>query len=199
MSKTDKDRPFWVQNLDIGRIDHDHRTGVCIIGDDKRESWSSWRNHRRVCKKNVTVEYTCTKQDPVLVYRWREGRVQTCWGYSRVCPCPIPDDWKNEDHGCTGRYRYTQCVGHTRIEHDASIPCACDDRPPRATCFPAWNFGYCYGGVPHEFVRTYYHGPERARERQLKNMAREYNTYGDIEDDDFFNRQARSSARWDYW
>jgi hypothetical protein len=53
--------------------------------------------------------------------------------------------------------------------------------------------------VPSEFVRTYYHKPERARERKLRDYAREYNTYGELEDGDFENRQSRGSARWLYW
>ena len=36
-------------------------------------------------------------------------------------------------------------------------------------------------------------------ERKLRDYAREYNTYGELEDGDFENLQARSSARWLYW
>jgi hypothetical protein len=46
------------------------------------------------------------------------------------------------------------------------------------------------------FVDHVWHNPERVRTRdQLRNLAREYNTYRDIEDDDFPNWQARNRAR----
>jgi len=198
MSKTDKDSPFWVQTLD-NRIEHDHADGVCVISDDRRDRWSAWSQHRaKHCAKRVVVEFTCTKSEP---YRGR-GRwnVQTCWILSRVCECPIPESWKREDHGCTGELRRLGCVGHTRIEHHPEIPCHCDDRPPTPTCTPAWNFGYVYGGVPHWFVREVWHSPERAREREtLGSIRREWNEYGDVEDGDFANYQARNSARWLWW
>lgn len=199
MSRTDKDRPLWVQNAEHGLIDHDHRTGECIISDDQRDKWNSWRNHWRRCNKRVIVEYNCTKDDPnFTAYSWRtRSRRQTCWTW--VCECDIdePHEWMFH---CDNPGR-VQCAGHTRVEYDDSIPCVCDDRPPLATCTPDWVYGRAYvtGGVPTWFVRQDYHRPERARERKLRDLAREYNTYGDIEDDDFVNRQARNSCRWTWW
>jgi hypothetical protein len=198
MAHTDKDRPHWVQNAEHGHIDHDHRTGKCIIDDDQRNRWGAWNHHWRDCKKRVRVPYTCTKDDPNRT--WRDG--QTCWTWLRECDCPIPEDWKREPHGCLGRLRRITCVGHTRIEIDDSIPCACDDRPERATCFPAWDVGryYRWGGIPSEFVREVYHRPERRRVRdEVRRLAREYNAHGDLADGDVFNRQARNSARWLWW
>jgi hypothetical protein len=207
MSKTDKTRPLWVQNAEHGHIDHDHADGVCVVSHDQRDRWPhNRRNHYRRCAKRVEVEYYCTKDEP---YRgrgghyWRRGwDLQTCWTLVRNCECPIPEDWKREDHGCTSRWIRVKCTGpHTRIETDNSIPCVCDDWDEIPTCFPSWEIGrhYTWGGVPSEFVRRYYHKPERARERELRDLAREYNAYGDLEDGDFVNRQGRNSCRWLYW
>lgn len=197
MSHTDKDRPFWVQNQESGIIDHDHRHGVCIVGIDKSIQWSSFRNHYRHCAKRVEVVTRCWKDEPNKFYDWRNKRyVYTCWKWEYKCdPAPVEFHW----HIYCEKDYYVECIGHKRIEHHDEIPCSCDNRPVPPTCFPRWQFGYTYGGVPSAFVRTYYHKPERARERKLRDLAREYNAYGDIEDADFFNRQGRSSARWDYW
>lgn len=186
MSKTDKDRPFWVQNLEHGRIDHDHRNGVCIISDDQRDRWPAWRHHWALCAKRVKVEYTCTKAEP---HHDRMGG-QTCWTLKKVAGDTI---------GYL-RWEWVQCIGHTRTEFHDEIPCSCDDKPEPATCTPSWVYGRCWsGGVPSDFVRRYYHRPERARERGLQELVREYNAYGDLEDGDFVNRQARNSCRWLYW
>jgi len=201
MSKTDKDKPFWVQNLD-NPIEHNHEHGRCVISDDRRDRWSGWGpRHRRRCNKNVVVEFTCTKDEPYRGRgRWHE---RTCWILRQVCECPIPASWKRESHGCTGRFRPLGCIGHTRTEYHTEIPCVCDDRPEPATCFPEWNstwHSFCYGGVPHWFVREVWHSPERAREREtLGRIRREWNEYGDVEDDDFANYQGRNSARWLWW
>jgi hypothetical protein len=49
------------------------------------------------------------------------------------------------------------------------------------------------------FVDHVWHNPERVRTRdQLRNLAREYNAYGDLEDGDFPNWQARNCARWSW-
>lgn len=212
MSRTDKDRPWWVQVEDEahGLIDHDHRTGVCIISNDRRDRFG-WRNnghhHWRNCKKRVEVHYTCTKDDPYrLGYsRWTQSRGffrrQTCW--TTVCNCAIPEAWRDEVHGCTSQTR-VQCIGHTRIEHDPTIPCSCDDWPPRPTCTPTTAFGswsaYIRGGVPSDFVRKVYHRPERAKARAaLDNLRRRYNAGQDLEDESYESNQARNSARWIYW
>lgn len=74
-------------------------------------------------------------------------------------------------------------------------------------CFwmPAWPaYRQCrwlmFGkAVPKWFVDHIWNGPERVRVRDgLRNLAREYNSYGDIEDDDFPNWQARNCARWSW-
>lgn len=79
-----------------------------------------------------------------------------------------------------------------------------DDYP---TCTRYWGGRYTfiaslqYGeSVPGWFVKHVWREPERRRERDdLRDLAREYNTYGDLEDDDFPNYQARNSAKWYYW
>lgn len=199
MSKTDKDAPFWVQNSWHGMIDHDHRRGECIVSEDQRDRWPAWRNHHRRCNKRVEVTTYCTKYDPNTYYSWpARRRVQTCWKWEYKCN-PDPDEF--HWHIYCERDYYAKCIGHRKIEYRNEIPCTCDERPEVATCFPSWKAGqfYIWGGVPSAFVRTYYHKPERARERKLRDLAREYNAYGDIEDGDFVNHQARNSARWDYW
>lgn len=193
MSRTDKDRPYWVRVLDYNLIDHDHRDGKCIISDDRRERWSMHRHHYRTCKKRVEVVEYCTKKDP-----HRDWNGQTCWKY--VCDEDIPDAWKREHHGCQ-KMRRVGCIGHKKIERDNSIPCICDDFV-RPTCFRSMPYPegrYTYGGVPSWFVREVYHRPERARERKLRDVMREFNAGEDIEDYDFENRQARNEARWIWW
>ena len=209
MAHTDKDRPYWVRIRDYNIIQHDHTRGVCIVDDDRRNRWAAWRHHWRNCAKRVRVEWECTKADPYRPrrwhYSWMYGGIyrdnDLCWDWA--CGCAIPDSWKREPHACTARVR-TQCLGHVSIETHAEIPCVCDDKPEPATCFPeepsSWRYS-CFGGggVPHDYVRARWHGPERRREREdLRDAARLYNAGEDLEDFDFVNRQARSSARWLY-
>lgn len=53
--------------------------------------------------------------------------------------------------------------------------------------------------VPRWYVNHVWTEPERVRERdQLRNLAREYNAHGDLEDGDFPNWQHRRGATW-YW
>lgn len=53
--------------------------------------------------------------------------------------------------------------------------------------------------APGWYIDHYWNNPERVRTRdQLRNLAREYNTYGDLEDGDFPNWQARSCAKWSW-
>jgi hypothetical protein len=206
MAHTDKDEPYWVRIRYTGLIDHDHRRGVCIVDDDRRNRWSAWRHHWRNCAKRVAIKWECTKAEPYRAYGprydWYYSHLETprCWSW--VCGCAIPDSWKRELHGCTDRVR-TQCLGHTRIETRPEIPCVCDDKP-EPTCFPRESLEERYscfggGGVPREYVRAVWHGPERQRERVgLREAAARWNAGDDLEDFDFVNRQARSSARWLY-
>lgn len=215
MSRTDKDRPWWVTNFQDGPelYNHDHTTGECIEESLEYAKWSQTRSLHRNCKKYLTWTEYCTKAEAYAGYkknRWPiygERNYGKCW----VTSCDHrPYDWTTRQHHptstCPDAYR-RQCAGHREYRWDYSIPCVCDDYPPKPTCdriavddrngTRRWR--YTWGGVPSEFVRTYYHKPERARERKLRDYAREYNTYGDIEDGDFDNRQARNSARWLYW
>ena len=225
MSHTDKDKPLWVQNAEHGVIDHDHTRGVCIVLNDQRDRWGGWRHHfGKRCKKRVLVEFECHPEkvngkrqlvfpEDIELPQYRYGystRLNTdaCWVWT--CDCPFETSkygtriYEDSSWGhrlfCEHRY-FVKCRGHSFTETDDSIPCSCDAKPEAATCTPAWGFGrhFFYGGIPSDFVRQHYHCPERARERKLRDMAREYNAYGDIEDDDFENRQARNSMRWVYW
>ena len=201
MSKTDKDRPYWVRTRESGLISHDHRSGVCVIDEDRRNRWVAHRNHYRVCAKRVRVEFTCTKDEPYRAYRGvYPMRERVCW-ISR-CACPIPDAWKRELHGSCVRER-VGCIGHVRYEYHADTPCVCDDFV-RATCFPEQSpdrrfesFGG--GGVPGWFVNAVWHAPERRRERDdLRDAARAFNAGEDLEDFDFPNPQARNRGRYYY-
>lgn len=208
MSRTDKDRPYWVVMIQDsnGRIDHDHRHGECIEDSLEYEKWANGSQYRfgrhHHCKKNVWVTEYCTKDEPNTKFVWDSlgsRRVQTCWTW--VCTCP--DGMHTIISHCRKR---VQCDGHSKRIRDNDIPCSCDDYLPAPTCAfhgpddtrGGWR-RYTWGGVPTWYCREVYHRPERARERGLRDMAREYNTYGDIEDDDFENRQARNSARWLWW
>lgn len=219
MSRTDKDRPWWVKTWQDDRyIEHDHRFGECIeetldyVKWNGGGRWSHARGHYRKCNKRVERHFYCTKKDPYTYSSYwyftfagtRYRIAQECW--TERCRCDVPrgrrhSKWvDNRDCPTWGR---VQCEGHTEVYRDDSIPCICDDWPERPTC-NVWTRDrsqrrYMYGGVPTWFVRVVYHRPERARERRLNDMAREYNTYGDIEDDDFINRQGRNQARWEWW
>lgn len=204
MARTDKDRPWWVvQHQERFPIDHDHRNGACIVETIKdARPHRRWQHHKR-CRKYITVEWSCTKAEPIRLSWYRSSitrsdfRGQTCW--TSVCGCdPYDPGW----HINCNRVR-VGCIGHTRRERDASIPCVCDDFPPVATCTPSYRYDYRHtrGTPPADFRRSIYHGPERRRERDdLLEMAKDYNSNWTLEDDgDFFNRQGRNSARWDWW
>jgi hypothetical protein len=209
MSRTEKDRPWWVQVSDLARvIEHDHTDGRCVISDDRRQRWGAFQHHRwRNCKHRVVVHFECTKAEPYVApnrYRGWMDAGRTCW--TTVCGCPVPDAWKREDSHAWGRCsrERVQCIGHTRVEWDYSIPCECDDWDP-PTCFPrapedsGFN-RYVRGGVPSDYVRVMYHKPERARVRAgLHDAASRFNAGADLEDWDLPNYQARNSCRWLYW
>jgi hypothetical protein len=202
MARTDKDRPWWVvQHQENNPIKHDHRHGECVEETFETSRGYAHNRHRyghcKNCRKYTTIEYTCTKAEP---YRGRYGYgTQTCW--VRVCTCPIPDSWKSELHGCENR-EWTGCIGHTRRDFDASIPCVCDDFPPDPTCCRSYTYDYPWtrGGAPSSYVHVVWTGPERARERDgLRALAKEFNATGGIEDDDFPNNQHRHGAAWMWW
>lgn len=228
MSRTDKDRPGWVKTWQDGHyIDHDHRFGECVeetFEYDRAVSgrgWVSHKHHWRGCKKRVERVFYCTKREPYtyvnsswgygeLTGRTRYRADQECW--IERCRCDVPRGRRHSsrwvasswDRIACPTWGRVQCEGHTEVKRDASIPCTCDDWPERPTCdaYPAGDqdyFRYFSGGVPSWYVTQYYHRPERARERRLRDLAREYNAYGNLADDDFVNRQARSSARWTWW
>lgn len=208
MSRTDKDRPAWVQVQDAARgvLEHDHRDGRCEPSDDRRDRWGGWRHHyHKFCKKYELIEWTCTKAEPFIDesrawLRSVAGRddARRCWKSYLV----------HEEPGnlySPLRWESVQCVGHHRWERHDDWPCSCDDRST-ATCFPeapadsSWGH-YVRGGVPSEFVRRYYHKPERAREREaLGDARRRWNSGEDLEGSDPLpERQARNSCRWLYW
>lgn len=188
MSKTDKDRPHWVVNAESGVIDHDHRSGRCVVEEPPGTRWRSWRHHWRRCAKRVKTTWFCTKSDPHLDYRGRK----TCWTAAYVRD--DPDDYYSF------RWVVRQCDGHDKITVVDEIPCCCDDRPEDPTCTFAWSFRY--GSPPKWYIDEIFHRPERRRERgQLESMRREFNASGwdAAEDFDFDNRQARSGAKYTWW
>lgn len=197
MSRTDKDAPYWVRVARESRvIDHDHRDGVCIVGDDRRESWSAWRHHvRERCRKYELIEYTCTKDNPERPRAW------SIWRKPEARPVCWDRSYRVDEQG-NWTWHVTQCLGHSRwVRHD-DRPCVCDARS-RATCFPAqpdeWTWSaWGGGGVPRWFVREVWTGPERRREREgLRARARAYNA-GERDDLDYENSQHRHGARWDW-
>lgn len=76
MSKTDKTRPWWVQERDPWlradfREDHDHRNGTCDIERRVTDPWLSWsstschivyRGTRQVCACRVCTGYWWRKR-----------------------------------------------------------------------------------------------------------------------------------------
>lgn len=224
MSRTDKDRPWWVRSFqDDHYIDHDHRKGACIEETlDTAKFYNGhhyWRKHHRRsgCTKYVTRTWHCTKRDPYTYghYAWywntdKRYRIsQQCWTFR--CRCSDIPGRRHSSYFIRTTsdgpqycptWGRVQCDGHSETRYDDSIPCICDDWPAQPTCFlkEPGNIGrYTHGGVPSWFVREHYHRPERNRERKLDDMRREYNASGDIEDYDFENRQGRNSCRWIWW
>lgn len=197
MSRTEKDRPYWVRVADASRvIDHDHTDGRCIVSDDRRERWAAFRHHyHERCAKYERVEYTCPKDNPERPYPWR------IWREPDVRPICWDRSYRVDEHG-NWTWHVNQCLGHVRwVRHD-EIPCSCDDRV-RPTCFPAepdeWRWSaYGGGGVPRDFVRAVWTGPQRRLERDgLRARARAYNA-GERADLDYESEQHRHRARWYY-
>lgn len=190
MSRTDKDRPWWVVAREQGNIDHDHRAGECRLEGAYRElnGASLWR-HRYLgdrCAKRVETRWFCTRTDPVR----RGGGRYGCWLLDAVYG----------DDGELVRLRQIACTGHTRVTFDADVPCSCDNLPPAPTCTYRWpdDRRYRWGTGADDTARAvYYHRPQRRQARdELRNLAREYNTYGEVDDADPPTRQARGSVRW---
>lgn len=60
-----------------------------------------------------------------------------------------------------------------------------------------WVFSPFGGSASQDFRRSFWHGPERRRERDgLGEIRKVANAGADLEDVDFNNRQARHSATW---
>jgi hypothetical protein len=216
MGKTDKDRPYWVIEIqENARIRHDHSRGECIEETPEYRG-RSYRRHK-YCTKNYDLEISCHPEkvngkrelvyDPPADYSGRWMRPKTrgqspCWTW--VCNGHTHDSYSPDLWYCKDKV-FTHCLGHTVRMHDASRPCVCDDWLPVPTCTYELSYGmkyyrYSWGGVPSWFVRQTHHKPERCKERKLRDYVREYNAYGELENDgDFDNRQARGSARWDWW
>lgn len=205
MSHTDKDLPYAVRVRQTGHIHHDHSRGDACIVDDLSAYRSGTRHYRLNCAKRVEVHYTCTKDSPERGrwYYWYSYRSRPlCW--STVCNCPIPEEWKREPHACTDQVR-TQCLGHVRYEHHPEIPCTCDDEPPRPTCYYTspperrWDI-FGGGGIPRDYIRATWNGPERRRERDaLHTAARLYNADPtSLDDFDFPSPNHRQRGRYYY-
>lgn len=196
MSRTDKDRPAWVQKFDPtvrSIVRHDHTKGECreeTLSDARLDAAGGHRRHHRCAKVQVIVEY-CTRKAP----RQRPGTVFKCWDFVGGPYDPVL--------GLQPR----PCEGHRVVTRDESIDCSCDRWPERepVTCDRWFNLGYCdavskfYGEhPPREFVHAVWWGPDRARVRdELVDARKRYNAGDD--DVDVENRQHRHSAGWLWW
>lgn len=211
MSRTDKDRPAWVQKFDPAvptYVDHDHRDGRCVEEtlEDARwfstHRWSS-RHFWRSCAKYEVVPAECP-HDPKKFVRYSACRIirdryrdwveldsqlvsEGVWWRDRPW-------WKLPDH------EHTQ-----RVKHD-DWPCQCDSWPERPTCDRDFTRGYVYASrryygsnVPLWFRQHTWYEPERTRERVvLREVAKEYNAGADLDGYDFPSFQHRHRASW-HW
>lgn len=205
MSRTDKDRPWRVQQFDpsLGSyIEHDHRFGECRVETPDnlyRSSWRFGRHHYRNCSKILRGVSYCTKKNPHTrddIFNWCYNTLtgRACWTY-------LYDPNTRE-------YIKTQCQGRKEYGRDESIPCVCDDFPEYPTCDvrtsgPHGGYWRWQSGVPKWYTDHHWNNPERVRERdELKKAAALYNAGGWDEDDefefDFPNYQHRRSAAWHY-
>ena len=107
------------------------------------------------------------------------------------------------DAGSAAYFRHSD-YAHARGECDADVDPierykAGNNFSNYSSC--GWTLPYSYFvSPPKDFIDEVWNGPERRRERDgLRNMAREYNTYGDLENDDFGNYQHRHNAEWLWW
>lgn len=76
---------------------------------------------------------------------------------------------------------------------------SCYWRPALPDSWREYRWLHLGKAVPKWYVDHVWHNAERVRERdELRNLAREYNAYGQVEDGDFGNWQARHCATW-YW
>lgn len=218
MSKTDKDRPDWViRHVEGFPIDHDHRNGRCVEETIEYaravNSGSYKRNWKHNCLKRVKTEYYCTKDAPYKPYRtWRKGSNTTeetvCWNEWEIPTAWVGARYPGNRNGFLHRTKHTECVGpHTRYVFYDEIPCACNGWPPVPTCDPSWHgvgmdLRYFHmpmrGKSTSAYCRSYYHKPERRRERDAaQNWVKEFNAGAEFEDWDFDNRQGRHSVLWD--
>ncbi len=202
-------------------MEHDHRNGECIEETLEYTKYADgrWQRGHNHCNKDVTLDVSCRRQkvngkkqivydfEPPTRYTYirpKNRRQPPCWEW--VCNGHTHGEYDWEERIFCRDKIFTYCQGHAVRVRQPENECVCDDYPPRPTCTLSYSsirsgrkWRYTAGGVPSAFVTAYYHKPERGRERKLKDMAREYNMNGDIEDYDFENRQARSSVRWIYW
>jgi hypothetical protein len=95
-------------------------------------------------------------------------------------------------HECV--YRVIECdIGVDPITEYTNVPV----NSRRNQCGPTFHYRVYVGGIPRWFRNAYWFAPERQRERvDLDGMRREYNHYGDIEDDDFPNRDSVRDLWW---
>lgn len=223
VSHTDKDRPDWViRHVENFPIEHNHEHGVCeveTLGYAKRYANGTYRpTHRHTwkdkCPKNHTVEFSCTKDEPIEKpdRSWPRITVADLWGdpvkRDRYYAARCWQHWFSYDLKI---WRSTQCHGHVRVERDESVPCAhCDNLPDRPTCSPSWYgeaVGYGYwsaygtqGKSTSEWCRVEFHGPERRRERDsLRAEVKAWNAGDELDDWDFENRQGRRSVQYNLY
>lgn len=223
MSRTDKDRPFWViRHVENFSIDHNHQRGECVVETlEYARAWNAGayrNNHRHTCLKRIEHEYYCTEAEPYrrYTYSWkymgvRENRGQSeCWGSWKEPWYYV--GWRGRDlPGVEGSYimrtKKNGCLGpHRRWEYVDAIPCVCNGWPPVPTCDPSWSgpalgWRYSHYGLKHismsERCRVEWHGPERRRSREAGGAwVKEWNAGGDMDDWDYENRQARRTAIW---
>lgn len=203
MSRTFKDRPYWVKKFDPdygAHIDHDHRKGECVVEDlaaARRETTQRHNRYRhyRYCNKIEIIVTHCTREHPQQpAHPW------------------MPECWTASGYGfVNGRFHWVinGCRGHETIINYPENDCSCDRWPdyPNTTCYMEMGGSRRYysmfaDGPPSEFVREDYHAPERRRARdELRNIAKEYNATGDLDEitDDYYSRPARNSAKWNWY
>ena len=61
MSRTDKDIPQWVAQRIVGRVEHDHRNGVCDVERIGEPELS--RRHAQTCRKIISREQVMCRHD----------------------------------------------------------------------------------------------------------------------------------------
>lgn len=207
MSKTDKDRPYYIRAFFEGDLEHDHIDGECrpaSLGEGSRR-WH-W-NHN--CTKYETIEYECPGFNYAQrnVYGVHGGPAKTCYAQRRF----FSAEWGAVERGDYSasrllaiRWRKSRFCGETHTYRKFHRDWACEECDTRPTCY--YSLGWRerpYRHVPKWYVNRQFRRPERRRvKNQLDGIRRTFNYDPDFQIFDETEPEAeqhRHRAAWHWY